>query len=259
MKKIQIEYYITLNCNLDCIACSSFSPLVKKKTPHIDFEYIKKDFKKLYKVTEDGKKISVLVLMGGEPLLHPNINQIIQYFSELGVSLRIVTNGILIPAMDDEFFKLVRKYSVEVIVSIYKVLKYEKVFRTLNSNNIPYRLYDQQGTFGHKYLHNEKRTYIMDCWYRHNVHILKDNKIYTCSETAFFNIFDAKFKGLHKLKITNDDYIDLDDVETFEELMKLRSTSVPPLCYNCDGSEKNKTEWVRSDGSMEEWLNIKST
>lgn len=250
---IFLQYYITTNCNLNCIACSTFSPLVKRDTC-VHLEYIKKDFKKIYDITENGKKIDILVLMGGEPLVHPNINEIIQYFGDLGIKLRIVTNGILIPKMNKDFFKLLNKYQVDVQVSIYKSTKYEKIFKTLYEHKIKYGVYNQNGCFGHQYLHNEKKE-ITDCRYRGNVYILKNNKIYTCSETAFFDIFDAKFKGQHNLKITEDDYVDLDDVNTLDELKEKRK-KVPQLCYYCDGSEKTMIDWTFSRGEIHEWLKL---
>jgi len=252
-ENIFLQYYITLNCNLNCIACSSFSPLVEGTT-HKDLDYIKKDFEKMYRITENGKKIYQLVLMGGEPLMHPNINEIIQYFSDLGVRLRIVTNGILIPKMNIQFFELLKTYEVEVKVSVYKSIKYEKIFNKLYEYDIPFGTYNQEGCFGHKYLHNEKKG-VTDCQYRGNVYILKDNKVYTCSETAFFDTFDAKFKGQHNLKITEDDYVDLDDVTTLDELKEKRK-KVPQLCEYCDGSEKTRTLWDTSKGELEEWLMI---
>lgn len=249
---IFLEYYITLNCNLNCISCSSFSPLVNENT-HKDLNYIKKDFKKIYEITEKGKKIYKLVLMGGEPLYHPNIDNIINYFGELGINLRIVTNGILIPKMTESFFNMIKKYNIELIVSTYPSIKYKKIFKKLYINNIKHRLYDRISHFGHQYFHKEKKG-ITYCRYRNSVFILKDSKIYTCSETAHFDVFDKKFKGQHNLKVTKSDYVHLDEVETLEELIKLREERIPALCEYCDGSEKKMTVWDTSKGNLDEWL-----
>lgn len=252
-ENIFLQYYITTNCNLNCIACSTFSPLVKADT-YIDLEYIKKDFKKIYHITENGKKIDILVLMGGEPLMHPSINKIIQYFGGLGIKLRIVTNGILIPKMNKEFFNLLNEYKIDLKISIYKSIKYEKIFKTLYENRVMYGVYNQNGCFGHQYLHNEKKG-VTDCRYRGNVYVLKNNKIYTCSETAFFDTFDENFKGQHNLKLTEDDYVDLDDIDTLDDLKEKRK-KVPQLCEYCDGSEKKMIDWTFSKGEIHEWLKL---
>lgn len=253
-ENIFLQYYITLNCNLDCIACSSFSPLVEEST-HVSLEYIKVDFEKIYKLTQNGNKITMLVLMGGEPLLHPQLNQIIQHFCDLGIRLRIVTNGLLIPKMNKEFFDLVKKYRINIKISIYKTIKYEKIFKILDKNGIRYGFYDQKGRFGHQYLSNEKKE-ISYCWYRDNVYILKNNKIYTCSETAFFDKFDLYFKDKHNIKTSRKDYIDLNNVDSLEELKKLRLKNIPELCSYCYGSEKKWTDWSLSKKSIDEWLKI---
>lgn len=253
-KDIFLEYYITINCNLNCVACSTFSPLVKGKNTFIDLEYIKKDFQKMYEISEEGKRIWKLSLMGGEPLMHPEINQIIKYFGDLGIKMRIVTNGILIPRMDDQFFDYLKAYDVDLKVSIYKIVKYEKIFKKLKDHGVKYGIFTLNGEFGHKYLHNEKKG-VTDCRYRGNMYILRDGKVYTCSETAFFDIFDEAFKKQHNLTLTEYDYVDLDDVESMDELIEKRKV-VPPLCEYCDGSEKSVTKWDISKGEIGEWMNM---
>lgn len=249
---IFIEYYITISCNLNCMSCSTFSPLIKGKGSFVSLDYIKEDFKKMYQITENGKRIWELSLMGGEPLMHPEINEIIKYFGDLGIKLRLVTNGILIPSMKEPFFEYLKKYDVQLKVSTYKVVKYEKIFNKLKEKDISYGIFATNGKFGHKYLHNEKKG-VTDCRYRGNMYILKDGKVYTCSEIAFFDVFDENFKGQHNLSINENDYVDLKDVETLEELMEKRKV-IPSLCEYCDGSEKSMTDWDISTGSIDEWL-----
>jgi organic radical activating enzyme len=255
-EKIFLEYYITINCNLNCASCSTFSPLVKGNT-HKPFEDIKSETEKMYRITDNGKKIYALVLMGGEPLMHPDINKIIKHFGELNVPIRIVTNGILVPTKKDEFFDLINTYDVDFVVSIYPKLKYEKIFKKLEEHGCKYRkfTYLRDDSWGSQYLHREKKP-VTDCRYRGNVYILRDNKIFTCSETAFFDVFDNAFKGEHGLKLTEDDYVDLDDIETLDELKERRKT-IPPLCNYCDGSEKKRGQWKMSDNSIDEWLTPK--
>ena len=255
-ENIFLEYYITTNCNLNCASCSTFSPLVKGTT-HIDLEVIKSETEKMYRITNNGKNIYRLVLMGGEPLMHPNINEIITHFGELNVPIRIVTNGILIPTKKGEFFEILKKYNVEFIISIYPKIKYEKIFKKLEEYDCVYGKFTYLGdeSWGSQFLHREKKG-VTDCRYRGNIYILKDNKIFTCSETAFFDIFDETFKGEHNLKLTKDDYVDLDDIDTLEELMDARKT-IPPLCEYCDGSIKKGGKWTMSNNSIDEWLTPK--
>jgi molybdenum cofactor biosynthesis enzyme MoaA len=67
-RHFQIEVHITEHCNLNCIGCNHFSPLADKL--FLPPEAFEKDCARLAKITD---KLTVIKLLGGEPLLHPNI------------------------------------------------------------------------------------------------------------------------------------------------------------------------------------------
>ena len=71
-KKIRIEYHVIDKCNLNCKSCSHFSNLVDKEIPK-SLDQIKKDFKKIWDLTDQGSTYCVekVTLLGGEPLLYP--------------------------------------------------------------------------------------------------------------------------------------------------------------------------------------------
>lgn len=251
---MRVEYYINLKCNLNCAGCAAFSPLVSEN----DFkslEKIKEDFKKFNILVKDN--ISSLVILGGEPLLHPNINDIIIYFSELfpDTKLEIITNGIMIPKMDDEFFELVKSKVLLYVTEYLRALDYSKIYNILKERGIDYMIWGPKYKFGHQYLRENKED-IKRCWYRDNIFLLNDNKIYTCTEIAFFEIFNKKFKGEHNLEISEEDYIDLDEIDSYEELMKKRE-KIPSFCNYCDGQDKEFIDWKPSKRDINEWLKKK--
>ena len=75
----------------NCIFCSSNSDYQKSNT--IDFSIIKRtiDF-----FTANGG-IKEISLSGGEPLLHPNIIEIISYCHHLGIYTTLYTSGMAFP------------------------------------------------------------------------------------------------------------------------------------------------------------------
>jgi len=247
---MHVEYYISLKCNLNCAGCATFSPLVKED----DFKSLEKietDFKKFYMLTKDN--VQDLTIMGGEPLMHPQINDIIVYFSELfpETKLRMITNGILIPKMNDEFFELIKDRIKGIIVTEYPIaLDYSNIFKILDEKQINYDKWGPKYEFGHQYLHEQPEDY-KDCWYR-DLYILNDNKIYACTEIAFFKIFNKSFKN-HNLKISEEDYIDLDKIDSYEELVQAKK-KIPPFCSHCDGHDKKLTDWRISKRDRNEWL-----
>lgn len=97
---------ITSNCNLKCVYCYNNSGMGK----NMSFQNIKTLLQQI--IDYGGNKIS---LSGGEPLLHPNILQILKYIHDTNVSCTLLTNGTLI---DDEKAKVIVETEVEVQVSL---------------------------------------------------------------------------------------------------------------------------------------------
>lgn len=85
LKKIYIE--ITNRCNLNCSFC------VHNKRPFKDMTF--DEYKMIInKIKNHTKEVYLHVL--GEPLLHPNINEFIDYATNNGLLVNITTNGYLI-------------------------------------------------------------------------------------------------------------------------------------------------------------------
>ena len=70
-----VEIHLVEHCNLNCKYCSHFSSIAKKEFYNLN--EFKKDMARLAKVTN--KKIKNIQLLGGEPLLHPNINEMMKF------------------------------------------------------------------------------------------------------------------------------------------------------------------------------------
>ena len=86
-------YYVTMQCNLNCAYCEDFgSQRNHQVTPNPKFE----DTKQILKVIRSG--VDRLWLTGGEPLMHPNILELLDYarkdlkFREIS----LITNGTLL-------------------------------------------------------------------------------------------------------------------------------------------------------------------
>jgi hypothetical protein len=59
------------HCNLNCKGCTAFSPVAEEK--FMDVNMFERDCERLAELT--GGKIELIDLLGGEPLLHPKINE----------------------------------------------------------------------------------------------------------------------------------------------------------------------------------------
>lgn len=83
-KPIACHLYVTDRCNLDCFYCSEYDNTV----PHPSLGDLKKWIKKI----NDLGCIRI-GLQGGEPLLHPDIVEVVHFCKSLGLRTSMSTNG----------------------------------------------------------------------------------------------------------------------------------------------------------------------
>lgn len=85
--KIKVEWNLGKRCNYDCAYCPA--EIHDNVSPHTDIETLKSTVDKL--VSLGDVRIS---LTGGEPTVHPQITELIDYIKHVGVTwLSITTNG----------------------------------------------------------------------------------------------------------------------------------------------------------------------
>ena len=86
---IKVAFQTTKECNLSCIHCSSLKDALSAK--NLDTEECKNlflDLKKLGTV--------IFILTGGEPLLRPDIFELVEYCSRINLYVGVATNGTLL-------------------------------------------------------------------------------------------------------------------------------------------------------------------
>ncbi len=115
-----IEFYITNICNLDCSDCRSFNNF--DFTGHYEFDF------DLYRSWADKINLTSYVLLGGEPLLHPNFKSWVEGTRKLWPNAwaKIDTNGTQIGRIknlhqllvDNEYFLCVNIHNPSKLYSI---------------------------------------------------------------------------------------------------------------------------------------------
>lgn len=96
-RPLQCSLYVTDQCNLDCHYCTEFDNSV----PHPGIDDLKRW---VLKIRDLGTER--IALVGGEPLMHPDIVTLVRYCRKLGFSTSLTTNGFLlspelVQALDD--------------------------------------------------------------------------------------------------------------------------------------------------------------
>ncbi|CAN5466987.1 hypothetical protein BH18VER1_BH18VER1_12390 [soil metagenome] len=86
-KPLQCSLYVTDRCNLDCSYCTEYD----NSQPHPPLDDLKTW---LRKIRELGTMR--IALVGGEPLTHPDIVELVRFCRELGFATSLTTNGFLL-------------------------------------------------------------------------------------------------------------------------------------------------------------------
>jgi MoaA/NifB/PqqE/SkfB family radical SAM enzyme len=259
LTSMRIGVYATEHCNLNCRCCTAFSPLADKTFLNIDT--YRKDIEKIAELTHNN--LDLFYITGGEPLLHPQISDIIiiadQYFPK--TAKQIFTNGILLLNMPDLFWETCQKTKIQICLSRYpikldidqirsKAKAYNVSFDFFGGRDVPIKLMwkyplDLEGK------QSLRRSYNL-CTQINTCVTLKDGKIYPCNTIAGIKHFNKYFNA--KLEVISDDVLDIYKVEDINEVYSFLARA-KHFCRYCNrrgivlgipygSSKKEITEWT---------------
>lgn len=119
-----LEYHLVEHCNLSCNRCGHFSPLAD-----ISFSEPNDLARSLKQLAQHFENISIIRLLGGEPLLHPTPEAFVEVTRETfpNTDLRIVTNGTRLKAMRGGFWEACRRARVTLDLSLYPIMEKARV------------------------------------------------------------------------------------------------------------------------------------
>ena len=251
-----IEYHVVDHCNLKCAACGHFSNIAEDCFANL--EKFRSDYKRFVKVM--GDKLKGIILMGGEPLLHPSIEQFVTSAHQLfpDGTIDMFTNGILLKKMPESFWKNCATCGVKLIISIYPLNLDIEEIKNLAVNHgvniqIASRLEDNwvYGSLDLSGKQNIIKSFIL-CSQANNCHQLKDGKIFPCSTAAYIEHFNKAF-GV-SLSQTDKDSLDIfrDDIEA-QDVLNFLSQPVP-FCRYCSRDKFTLASWRASNHTINEWL-----
>lgn len=256
--KVMLDFEVQLveHCNLNCAGCSHFSPLADKE--FLDVLEYEKDLKCLSSLF-DGEA-NFIRLMGGEPLLHPELKKIIEltrkYFPDCIIDLD--TNGILLLSMNKEFFNVLKENNIFLTITKYPIkLDYKKIEEKCSEEKIKFRYFDNQivRKFIHLPLDLEGRQLIeknfYNCYLANCCHTLKHGKMFTCSTVPHVHHFNKYYNC--NLKVSKNDYIDIYKVKNKEEILNFLAKPIP-FCRYCNVNKRTYNHnWKKSSHDINEW------
>jgi MoaA/NifB/PqqE/SkfB family radical SAM enzyme len=255
---LRFDIHLTDHCNLKCKSCLHFSPLAPPVFQ--DTGILERDCKRIAELT--GGHIADICVLGGEPLLHPNITVCLDIARTYFPSDRIyiVTNGLLLLKQTDEFWQNCVKNDIGIEVSLYPVhLDLEKIKETAERHGITIGFRGDPST--------QRRTWTrqpLDLDGKQNIEKshrlcelanfciqLIDGKLYQCETTAFVKYFNQYFNK--NLEISENDYIDIYQVKNLDEILEFLCKPAP-FCRYCKTKKVDFVAWEHSKKEMGEWV-----
>ena len=254
---LRFEVNINKHCNLNCKGCDHFAPLSEYDC--MDLSMFSNDMHRMSKLFHG--EAWQIHLLGGEPLLNPDLLKYIEITRECFYKAEICidTNGTLLARVSNEFWQVCRKCKVSILLTKYPInLNYENLENLIKSNGLVCR-YVGVSEAGRTLWHfpldlqgqqNPKESFI-NCRNSNNCLTLEGGRLYTCSIAPNIKAFNEYFSM--NLELTNEDGIDIYLAKTGEEILNAMAREMP-FCRYCD--VKNRTydhPWMISEKSIKEW------
>lgn len=252
------EVNIVKHCNLNCKGCDHFSPLVK--SGFMPVEVFRRDMERMAELFEgEAEKI---YLLGGEPLLHPNLID----FMEIGrknfsrAKIAVITNGILLPKMKTVFWEACKKNAIEILPTRYPIaIDYEKMGEVARSYGVEYAIFgdtqDNAKMLWYEPLdlsgsHNPADQFAI-CRQANFCITLDHGRIYTCVVVPGVSAFNDYFQM--NLEITEADSIDIYKAKSADEILDFLWRPIP-FCKYCAWEKHTQgNPWERSKRDIREW------
>ena len=255
---LNFEVNLANHCNLNCQCCNHFSPLADRE--FLDLKQYAADLARIDELF--GTRIGRLMLLGGEPLLHPQVTEVMKISRKYlpKTTLYFITNGLLLPKMPDEFWATCREQDITIKYTPYPVkfdyAYWENYARERGVGMFPtyeptptkttYRLPLREKGDLDPYKNFAK------CYHANQCIVLREGRLYTCPICAWIDLLNKYFgKNFPQLR---ENSIDIYKAKTAQEVDEFLKTPIP-LCRHCNifGYEYN-IPWATSKRAAKEWL-----
>ena len=247
-----LEFHVADHCNLNCKACEHYSGLVKE--PHFPkLEKFTRDFERLHEFIDD---IGMIRILGGEPLLNPELNEYIKLSRRLypHAIIYVVTNAILLPKMPDSFFVTMRECKAKFCISFYPPLvsKMPAIKRLLEAWGVDFWISPLNETFTMKQTltpHNQISEMFLRCFQSH-CHNLYEGKIAAC----FLPFTTKYFNASYGKNLPEDGALDLYSADLTTEKLKAHLLTPFERCRYCTPPVTVKWATIKEPSPITDWV-----
>ena len=256
-KKVGLDILLCKHCNLRCRACARFSNVAK---PYFyDFSMLKSDLKKI----KDTLTVERFTFTGGEPLLHPQLENILVYTRELypEIGISIFTNGKAL--IEKNIWDLLKKLDIGITYTKYinSNVDYDAIESMATANGIAFHnicLYNNKSCPELKSkmylfklskhikddLNTKKQMCDGDC------PCLWESKIFQCGTVAFIDTLNSVFKtNFYHCK---GDYLEVNSLTSDKYFNYI--TKPIPFCRYCMNCKVDEIEWSQAKSTIDDYV-----
>lgn len=232
-----VEVNAVLNCNMRCQSCSHLAPLFRREMVDADRTY------DMLSTLSRCYHASYTKILGGEPLLHPGILDVIAAVraSKVSDTVLVCTNGTLLPRAPTAFWQAVDQVEVSVYPSrapaAEQIARFRDLARThgvdLTVNYYDhFRIaYSEVGTTSKDLVRDIFATCkLAHLWLSHTAH---DGWLYLCPQSVFL----PRQLDQQRWDSTEDGVRITDSPDLLDDLVSLCARTTPlRACGHCLGS-----------------------
>ena len=245
-----VETHLADHCNLNCKGCYHYAPIAE--TRFADIREHEKDMRRLKQLFHEVRKIR---LLGGEPLLHPDLVSFIEATRRIfpQSDIRIATNGILLPKADPHFWKACRDAGATIDLTVYPPVEpHLGALRILcDANGVPLHVFTVRRTIYAHHNRNgnsDRHKAFNACRKIYFCPFLRDGRLYTCWMSALVHYFNDRFG----CQIPADEGIDIHSQSVTGRKILWRLSRPIETCRWC-AYEFVPFPWARSGRMPEDW------
>lgn len=253
-----LHLHLADHCNLNCKGCDNFSPIADEV--FTDLDVFDADCARVAELSN--AKIALVQLLGGEPLLHPQVIDFLRLARHHFPTNRIelVSNGILLKKQKDIFWESCRNYNINIIVTKYPInIDFSDVKMKAQQMNVSFAFYGNTEEVDKTMMcipidvegkQNAEDSFLR-CSRANRCVAVDNGNIYPCSLIPYIKYFNKQFN--QNLQIGDKDFLPLNKAKSLDEILNFISNPVP-FCRFCD---IKSTVWDigygRSTKSLSEW------
>lgn len=236
------ELHVVEHCNLRCMHCCNMSPYVDGRTQSVA------EIEAMCRTMAAHLEVDVFKIMGGEPLLHPDITGVLRAIRRTGISgtIRLFTNGLRLHAMDDAFWGALDELTISnytsapvrpelleqarakardfgVVLNVKPVSEFSEVMRAEREGDA--------AALGRVFT---------ECWLRHRCLVVRGGKFYMCTRAAYADEFHRRivpgvYPDDHAAALAGDG-VPVDGPDLGDRLLEYLNREAPLVsCRFCHG------------------------